>query len=141
MKRLLLIALLGALCLPLSASMSVDGVWKAGVWATTVWADGVWLEGEGEPDPCPGCSPITDVVGQASAAAADTLLEADGFDLGVETESCSAAADNSIIRQNPAAGVEAAAGTLVDVVSSNGVACTGRSLPTSVRERVGLPNR
>jgi beta-lactam-binding protein with PASTA domain len=85
------------------------------------------------------CVAVPDVVGQVSAAAADTILEGVGLDLGVETESCSAATNNAIIRQNPAAGLEVETGALVDVVSSSGVLCAGatyRHLQQS--QRLGL---
>lgn len=67
--------------------------------------------------------PTTDVVGEADFAAADALLEGDGLD-GLEgAAACSAAAEDSIIRQSPTAGTEVPAGTIVTVTASNGVAC------------------
>jgi hypothetical protein len=81
---------------------------------------------------------VPSVVGEVDAAAADTILQGDGLDLGVETESCSAAADNEILRQNPAAGSQVDIGTLVDVVSSNGVPCTGPPLSIDIKSRLGL---
>lgn len=67
--------------------------------------------------------PTTDVVGQASFAAADALLEADGLD-GTEVEVCSAAPDNEVVSQDPLAGSMVSLGAIVTVRTSNGVECT-----------------
>lgn len=66
---------------------------------------------------------VPNVVGEASFAAADTILEGDGLDGGTETEVCSAAANNEIVGQSIAAGTLVAGGTLINLRSSNGMAC------------------
>jgi len=76
---------------------------------------------------------VPDVVGEADSAAADTILEGDGLDLGSVFERCSAEADNEIIGQNPDAGTLVALGSLVYVTASNGTECSGRP-----RTRLGL---
>lgn len=68
--------------------------------------------------------PVPDVTDQATSAAADTELEAAGFDLGAVTERCSTEADNQVVGQNPAPGVPAVPGSLVDILVSNGLACS-----------------
>jgi hypothetical protein len=67
---------------------------------------------------------VPNVIGEASSAAADTILEGVGLDLGGVNERCSAAADNEVIAQSPAPGALVALGALVDVIVSNGVVCT-----------------
>lgn len=103
-----------------------------GVWNMGVWSDGVWDE-----DSAPQVA-VPSVIGQADSAAADAILEGDGLDLGTDTPRCSTATENEIVSQNPAAGTQVALGSLVDVYSSNGVACTGRPLPINIRQRIGL---
>jgi hypothetical protein len=73
--------------------------------------------------------PVPDVVGEASSAAADVILEAALLDLGAVTARCSAAALNEVLGQDPAPGVLVAAGELVDVLVSNGVACPNSARP------------
>ena len=69
--------------------------------------------------------PTTNVIGQASSAAADTLLEADGLDLGSVVARCSTAAMDEVVGQDPAPGVLVDLLTLVDILVSNGVECAG----------------
>jgi beta-lactam-binding protein with PASTA domain len=66
---------------------------------------------------------VPNVVGQASSAAADTILMAAGLDLGGVTARCSSDTVNHVVGQSPAPGVLVVAGSLVDVLISNGVAC------------------
>jgi beta-lactam-binding protein with PASTA domain len=71
---------------------------------------------------------VPDVVGEASFAAADAILEGDGLD-GLELEACSAAMAGEIVAQNPSAGTLVALGTVVGVSASSGTECpagTGR---------------
>jgi PASTA domain-containing protein len=68
---------------------------------------------------------VPNVVGQATAAAADMILEGVGLDAGTVTAICSGAANNSVISQAPAAGVLVSLGSIVDLFTSNGVACVG----------------
>lgn len=124
MKRFLAAILATLAILPASASMENDGAWASGVFATTVWADGVWYENVAQ-------GVVPDVVGQASAAAADAILEGDGFDAGTVFSRCSAATADEIIAQNPAAGAMANLGSTVDLYASNGQACRGRNRVTS----------
>jgi hypothetical protein len=65
------------------------------------------------------------VIGEASPAAADAILEAALLDLGDVGLTCSAAAADEVLSQNPAAGATVDEGSLVDIVVSNGVVCTG----------------
>lgn len=84
------------------------------------FAGGAFIQG-------PSGTAITDIVG-LSTSAADTALEADGFDTGTVTTRCSSEDENTVLSQSPAAGTSAAAGTTVDLVASNGTPCTrGRS--------------
>lgn len=116
MIRRAALLVLGALAvMPARASMEDDGVWAAGVWATTVFADGVWYEDN--------LIAVPNVVGQASAAAADAILEGDGLDLGGATARCSPETLDAVVGQSPAAGTQVALGSLVDVLVSNGVEC------------------
>jgi len=73
-------------------------------------------------------APMSNVIGAASSAAADTTLEGDGFDLGGVTARCSDEALDEVVGQSVGPGVETPLGTLVDVLTSNGVECpnTGR---------------
>jgi hypothetical protein len=82
-------------------------------------------EGIGAPDPCPGCVPVPDVVGELTFGAADTILEGDGLD-GLEAEVCSSVANNVVVGQSPADGTLVPLATVVLVTTSNGVACKGR---------------
>jgi len=66
---------------------------------------------------------VPNVVGEANFAAADAILEGEGLD-GAEIEVCSAEAEDEVVSQSPAAGSLVALGTVVDVRTSNGVACT-----------------
>ena len=118
-----------------TASMENDGTWAAGVWAPTVWADGVWLE---DAPACEMCVAVPDVVGEADFAAADAILEGDGLDAGTEIEQCSSEAENVIVAQDPTAGVEVEAGSLVNLWSSNGEACRGGGQGISIGIRIGL---
>jgi beta-lactam-binding protein with PASTA domain len=68
---------------------------------------------------------VPDVVGEASPAAADAILEAALLDLGEVGLTCSAAAEDEVLSQNPAVGATVDEGSLVDIVVSNGVVCTG----------------
>lgn len=81
------------------------------------FAGGAFIQG-----PASG-SAIPNVVGQASSAAAGTVLTNAGFTLGTVTSKCSAAALNSVIEQDPTAGTSAAALTAVNVQTSTAVAC------------------
>jgi hypothetical protein len=68
---------------------------------------------------------VPDVVGEASFAAADLILEGlllDGLDLGAV---CSPAAASEIVSQAPPAGTIVPSGTLVALTASSGVACSG----------------
>lgn len=76
---------------------------------------------------------VPTVVGEASSAAAATVLQAEGLDVGTVTERCSAVADNAVIGQDPAPGVFVDLGELVDLLVSNGVDC-----PNSGRQGVRL---
>lgn len=69
--------------------------------------------------------PVPDVVGQASFAAADAILEGDGLD-GLDTAVCSSAAAGEVVSQAPSAGVDVPAATVVVVFTSNGTPCKGR---------------
>lgn len=72
---------------------------------------------------------VPNVVGQASSGAADTILEGVGLDLGGVTARCSGAANNAVISQAPPAGELADLGSLVAVLTSNGVACELQGKP------------
>lgn len=72
---------------------------------------------------------VTNVIGQADSAAAETLLVADGFVLGAVTPRCSSAAADEVVGQSPAPGVLAAAGAAVDLLVSNGVECPQAGRP------------
>ena len=104
-----------------SASLENDGVWASGVWATTPWASGVWFEEDG--GGCVMCVSVPNVIGEASSAAADAILEGDDLDLGGVTERCSDEADNEVVGQAPPAGTMVESGSLVDLLVSNGVEC------------------
>lgn len=108
------------LLLPLPLSASETGSWASGSWASGSWANGSWASSE---TPEPSTVAVPNVVGEASFAAADAILEAALLDGGTETEVCSAATNNSIVSQSPAAGTLVAEDTLVNLRSSNGVAC------------------
>lgn len=90
--------------------------WALGSWASGSWASGSWGVDE-------NTVAVPDVVGEADFAAADLVLEGVGLDGGTETEKCSGAPDNEIIDQSIASGTIVALGTLVNLSSSNGVAC------------------
>jgi hypothetical protein len=75
-----------------------------------------------EPPPPPQFA-VPNVIGEASSAAADAILEADGFDLGGVTERCSGAPDDEVVGQSPPAGSLASLGALVSILVSNGVEC------------------
>lgn len=106
MKKLVVIALLGTLTAPATAAPSFYG-----------FAGGAFIRG---PE---SSSAVPNVVGQASAAAADAILEAAGFDMGGTTDRCSDEPDNEVVGQDPAPGALAAPGTLVALLLSNGVVC------------------
>jgi len=72
------------------------------------------------------CVATPNVIGQASSAAADVILEAIGLDLGNVTARCSAVTLNQVIDQAPPAGTIVALGTLVAISTSNNTPCEGR---------------
>lgn len=118
MRRALALALALAWSSGSNASLEDDGVWAAGVWATTAWGDGVWYEASA------GTVAVPNVVGEANAAAADSILEGDGLDLGNTASKCSAATADEVIGQTPIAGTVVASGSLVDVLVSSGTECS-----------------
>ena len=68
---------------------------------------------------------VPNVIGQASAAAADAILEGDGLDLGTNTVKCSSAAASEVTSQAPSSGTLVSLGTLVNVDTSSGTPCRG----------------
>jgi threonine dehydrogenase-like Zn-dependent dehydrogenase len=72
------------------------------------------------------CAIVPNVIGEASSAAADTILEAAGLDLGTVTVHCSSATLNQVIDQTPPAGTIVTLGALIAVSTSNNTPCEGR---------------
>lgn len=65
------------------------------------------------------------VIGEASFAAADAILEGDGLD-GFEVVTCSSAASGEVVNQAPPAGTLVQLATVVSVYVSSGTPCRGR---------------
>lgn len=81
---------------------------------------------------------VPSVRGEANFAAADAILEMAGLDGGAEAERCSDAAENSIVGQSPEAGTLVSAGTLVNLLSSNGEECKASGGGLRPKSRLGL---
>ena len=101
-----------------AAHAQCEGYFESGYVDTGYFASGYLEEGD--------CVATPDVIGEASSAAADLVLEAVGLDLGTVTARCSSAALNQVIDQAPPAGTIVALGTLVVISTSNNTPCEGR---------------
>lgn len=115
MRRLAAIALGIMLAAPARADFIAPGFFSTG-----------FIEAGFFEEDAAGTVAVPNVVGEASAAAADAVLEGVGLDLGTDTARCSAAASGEVIGQSPPPGAEVALATLVNVDTSSGVACSGR---------------
>ena len=71
---------------------------------------------------------VPNVVG-LSATDADIALEAVGLDTGGITARCSAETVDTVLSQSPLAASQVTLATTIDLVTSNGVACTMKGLP------------
>lgn len=80
---------------------------------------------------------VPNVVGEASYAAADLILEALGLDAGTEIEQCSDAVNNSVVLQDPSAGTRVDIGTIVNLWTSTGVACRGGRRTIGIKIGIG----
>jgi hypothetical protein len=101
MKRFLLLAVFW----PIFAQAGVTG-----------FAGGAFLRGGAAVE-------VPNVVG-LSLATADTALEAVGLDTGDTNTQCSSEPLDEVLTQDPIAGTFVSTGSLVDLLASNGVACT-----------------
>ena len=72
---------------------------------------------------------VSNVIGQASTAAAEAILIGDGFVLGTVNTRCSASPLNQIVGQSPTPGQLAPLGSAVDLLASNGTACPRAGRP------------
>jgi beta-lactam-binding protein with PASTA domain len=129
MRRLIAIAVLGSV---LAAPARADFI-ASGFFASGFVVDGFFVADGGSPQVT-----VPNVVGEADFAAADAILEAASLDAGTETEQCSAAPDNEVIGQNPIAGATVSTGTLVDLTTSNGVACPSATRRPSIQIGIGI---
>jgi hypothetical protein len=114
-----------------SLVVSLGACDEGGTFADGTFADGTFADGTfaGGGD----CDALTvevpNVIGEASVAAAEAILELSGLDIGTDTASCSSLALNVIIGQDPTAGTDVEVGSLVNVIYSNGTPCANRGRP------------
>jgi hypothetical protein len=94
------------------------------IFASGTFADGTFADGTFAGCSVPGSTEVPNVIGEASSAAADTILEGEGLDLGTVTERCSAEPDNEVVGQSPGPGTLVEDDSLVDLLVSNGVECS-----------------
>lgn len=118
-KLLALVALV-----PFAVQADELPAFATGTWASGSWADGIW----GAAD-APELVAVPSVIGQANSAAADSILEGDGLDLGGVTARCSAETEDEVVGQSPGAGVLVELGSLVDILVSNGEECVLSGAP------------
>jgi hypothetical protein len=93
------------------------------IFASGSFADGTFADGTFAGCSVPGSTEVPNVIGEASAAAADAILEAEGADLGSVTARCSAEPEDEVVGQSPAPGTLVEEDSLVDLLVSNGVEC------------------
>jgi hypothetical protein len=72
------------------------------------------------------CAEVPNVLGQATSADADLILEGVGLDAGTVTARCSSATADEVIDQAPPAGTFVELGSLIALFTSNGTPCEGR---------------
>ncbi len=72
---------------------------------------------------------VPNVISQATAAAADDVLELAGLDAGGVTARCSLETNGEVIGQSPGPGVLVDVGSLVDLLTSNGQECVLAGAP------------
>lgn len=109
-----------------------DGAWDSSAWAPAVWASGVWQESV-------TLTTVPNVIGEASASAAATVLQGEGLDAGGVTARCSAETEDEVVGQSPGPGAMVPEGSLVDLLVSNGEPCkSGGNNGLRPRARLGL---
>ncbi len=115
-KVLVSLAFLLLAALPRAGEAQCTGYYDSSYATSGYYATGYLEEG--------GCGQVPDVTG-LSTAAADAALMAVSLDTGAIYQRCSSAPLNEVVDQTPQADTIVAFGSLVDLITSNGVACQG----------------
>jgi hypothetical protein len=117
----------------LFVSLGTCGDVGGATFADGTFADGTFADGTFGGCVGSGDVEVPNVIGEASFAAADAILEGDDLD-GSESSRCSAETVGEVIAQSPSAGLLVASGTVVSVTTSSGMECSGGR----PRRRLGL---